>query len=76
MTSEYFEPDKKQDENQPKKEPNESLTDQHKDTSGKSKKPGKKESFKVLHEDGSFADLPDQGVQSSGALEGSVGVGQ
>ncbi|MDR6943310.1 hypothetical protein [Mucilaginibacter pocheonensis] len=32
-----------------------------------------KKHFKVLHEDGSLADLPDQNVEGGGALEGSIG---
>ena len=28
--------------------------------------------FKVLHEDGSFADLPDQHVEGGGALAGCI----
>lgn len=36
---------------------------------------GKKKHFKVLHEDGSFADLPGKEGKGSGALDGTVGRG-
>jgi hypothetical protein len=34
-----------------------------------------RENLKVLHWDGSLADLPDQNVEGGGALEGTVGLG-
>ena len=34
-----------------------------------------RENLKVLHWDGSLADLPDQDVEGGGALEGTVGLG-
>ncbi|MGZ3778278.1 MAG: hypothetical protein ACXVI9_12200 [Mucilaginibacter sp.] len=36
---------------------------------------GRKKNFKVLHEDGSFADLPTKEAKGSGALDGMVGRG-
>ena len=38
--------------------------------------PNKKGHFKVLHPDGSLADLPYNNNPGSGALEGTVGIGQ
>jgi hypothetical protein len=35
----------------------------------------RKKNFKVLHEDGSFADLPAKEARGSGALDGMVGRG-
>jgi len=35
----------------------------------------RKKNFKVLHEDGSFADLPNKEAKGSGALDGMVGRG-
>jgi len=34
-----------------------------------------RENLKILHWDGSLADLPDQNVEGGGALEGTVGLG-
>lgn len=41
----------------------------------KKQKLSKRKHFKVLHEDGSFADLPDNNEPGGGALEGTVGIG-
>jgi hypothetical protein len=37
--------------------------------------PVKDKNYKVLHKDGSFADLPDKEGEGSGALDGTVGRG-
>ena len=37
--------------------------------------PDKDRDYKVLHNDGSFADLRDKGAPGDGALEGTVGLG-
>jgi hypothetical protein len=37
--------------------------------------PVKNKNNKVLHSDGSLADLPDQDVAGAGALDGTVGLG-
>jgi hypothetical protein len=37
--------------------------------------PNKDKDYKVLHKDGSLADLPDQNVEGSGALAGTIGLG-
>ena len=37
--------------------------------------PNKDIPFNVLNQDGSLADLPDQNVEGSGALDGTVGLG-
>lgn len=77
MISEYLEPDKKQDNDQSEKKQdthNDSLTDQKRRTI-ETKGPVRNKKFKVLHEDGSFADLPDRDVPGTGALDGTVGLG-
>lgn len=72
MMSEYLEPEKKQDDKRPEKD--KSLnTNAGVNTERKDKRARKH--FKVLHEDGSFADLPDSNEQGGGALEGTVGIG-
>jgi hypothetical protein len=37
--------------------------------------PNKDKDYKVLHNDGSLADLPDNDVPGAGALDGTVGLG-
>ncbi|MDB5022699.1 MAG: hypothetical protein JWP78_454 [Mucilaginibacter sp.] len=73
--NEYLEPDGKQDDKQSKKEKgicDDPLTNPGAGTDLKKKDSDKK---KVLHEDGSLAELPDQNVEGGGALEGTVGLG-
>lgn len=75
MTSECLEPDnEKQDSSQPGEQDKESA-DEKVNAIGKSKASDKKKHFNVLHEDGSFADLPYSNQPGGGALEGSVGIG-
>lgn len=71
--SKYLEPDNnKQADSQSKKQPGQS-SDGSGDT--KKQKSSKRKHFKVLHEDGSFADLPYNNEPGGGALEGTVGIG-
>lgn len=72
MTNEHLEPDDEQDEKQVNNDPS-----VNKDDSNSVNKdfPNKKKDYKVLHQDGSLADLPDQNVKGGGALEGTVGLG-
>lgn len=39
------------------------------------KGPEKDKDYKVLHKDGSFGELPDKEGEGSGALDGTVGLG-
>jgi hypothetical protein len=71
MTTEYLDPADEQDD--------EELKSEELATKGSVHPPknaaGKKKHFTVLHEDGSFADLPDKEAKGSGALDGTVGRG-
>jgi hypothetical protein len=62
-----------QDNNQSKRPDNSSAG---KSAGIKNENSGKKKHFKVLHEDGSLADLPDAKEPGAGALDGTVGLGQ
>ena len=71
--SEYLEPDiDKRADSQSKNQ-----SSQSSGSSGdtKKQKSSKRKHFKVLHEDGSFADLPYNNEPGGGALEGTVGIG-
>jgi hypothetical protein len=70
--SEYLEPDTDKQADSQSKKPSQSS-----DGSGdaKKQKSSKRKHFKVLHEDGSLADLPYNNEPGGGALEGTVGIG-
>lgn len=69
MESEYLEPEKKQ-ENNPSEKENTNNT-----PANKKEFPNKKKNYKVLHKDGSLADLPYNNEPGGGPNEGVVGVG-
>lgn len=76
MMSEYLEPEKKQDNDKVQRESNSSSSNREENTSGQKKNsPNKKKNFKVLHEDGSLADLPYNNNPGGGPNEGVVGIG-
>lgn len=72
--SDYLEPEKNQENQRSEKQDNQSAN-QNTDPKNNNKASGKKKHFKVLHEDGSFADLPHNNEPGGGALEGTVGIG-
>jgi hypothetical protein len=72
--SEYLEPEKNQETKRSEKQNNQPA-DQNTDPKNNDKASGKKKHFKVLNEDGSFADLPYNNEPGGGALEGTVGIG-
>ena len=74
MMSEYLEPEKSQDEKQAEKN-NQENTNAGKTGNAVTKGNRQRKHFKVLHKDGSFADLPYNNEPSGGALEGTVGIG-
>ncbi|HTD99487.1 MAG TPA: hypothetical protein VK668_09370 [Mucilaginibacter sp.] len=71
MESEYLEPEKNQGNNQSEKDNNN--TPGNKDN--KKEFPNKKKNYKVLHKDGSLADMPYNNQPGGGAMEGTVGIG-
>jgi hypothetical protein len=75
MITEYLESDNNQDNDQSNKNDN-PAAGQKKNAIGKSEESNKKKHFNVLHKDGSLADLPDKNVAGTGALDGTVGLGQ
>ncbi|MBS1531335.1 MAG: hypothetical protein JSU01_13600 [Bacteroidetes bacterium] len=50
-------------------------SDKQKKDDLETKGPARNKAGKVLHEDGSFAELPDKEGEGSGALDGTVGRG-
>jgi len=70
--TEYLDPADEQDDNEKKTEELANMGSVH---SQKNAAVNKKH-FKVLHEDGSFADLPAKEGKGSGALDGTVGRGK
>jgi len=71
MTTEYSEPTNEQDDKQNKTEELAAKGSVH----PPKRAAARKKNFKVLHEDGSFADLPAKEARGSGALDGMVGRG-
>jgi hypothetical protein len=77
MNTEYNGPGNKRDNNQWKKAQEEGHTPGY-DTTNKgleSRGPNKSKPFKVLNQDGSLADLPDDKAEGRGALDGTIGLG-
>ncbi|MFI5163148.1 MAG: hypothetical protein ACHQHN_17840 [Sphingobacteriales bacterium] len=74
MTNENLNPEEEQGNNQSE----EQTLNQTSDEVGHSLEkngPDKSKDPKVLHKDGSFADLPYNNEPGGGALEGTVGIG-
>ena len=72
MESEYLEPEKNPGNSQSEKN-NTSNTPGNQNN--KKEFPNKKKNYKVLHKNGSLADLPDSTTPGRGALDGTVGLG-
>ena len=78
MISEYLDPEDELKENYSETEKNIRKGDPSetkKRNSLEKTGPVKDKDFKVLHKDGTFADLPDKEGEGSGALDGTVGLG-
>jgi len=76
--NEYLEPGKEQENNQTKKDTessDSSTAAQGENKLGSEKNLKKRKKFKVLHEDGSFADIPYSNQPGGGAMEGTIGIG-
>jgi len=76
--NEYLEPGEEQENNQPDK--NEKASDdstaaQGENELGSKENLAKRKKFKVLHEDGSLADIPYSNQPGGGAMEGTIGIG-
>ena len=74
MISEYFDPEDEQDNNQSEEQTLGQTADEAGDSLEK-KGPDKSKDSKVLHKDGSLADLPYNNQPGGGAMEGTVGIG-
>ena len=70
--TEYLDPADEQDDNEKKTEELAAKGSVH----SSKRASAKKRNFKVLHEDGSLADLPGKEAKGSGALDGMVGRGK
>jgi hypothetical protein len=74
MNSEYLDPENEREGTQTEKEALKSASNKAENSLEK-KGPNKAKNPKVLHKDGSFADLPYNNEPGGGALEGTVGIG-
>jgi hypothetical protein len=74
MNTEYNNPTNNRD-NKEQEQGNSARIDTANNAKTNSQAPNKDKDYKVLHKDGSLADLPDQDVPGAGALDGTVGLG-
>ena len=72
MESEYLGPEKNPGNNQSEKN---NTSNNQVNQNNKKEFPNKKKNYKVLHKDGSLADLPYNNQPGGGPNEGVVGVG-